>query len=96
MNAQITLNVPTSHPMTPEANAIEMVVVIKRDDDGGNGGVYPNVERAELYIRNWLGVMDEPGNERDIVVIPFPEEREWRVLMDGEWIYTIQPANFRM
>lgn len=83
----IALEVPFDHSLTHADNAMECWVVT--DDEVL--GVYPNVNRAIAYIKDWLiaGEMDLSG-----YAVEEMSAIEWVFRLNGHVLYTISRSHF--
>lgn len=86
----INICVPETHPLTTDTKqAIACVTVV--DMNNQECGVYPNIERAMLYVRNWFKGVSNPS-ELEFVEV---NEDYWHVKVDGKINYRIKRTCFR-
>jgi len=81
-------NTPLTHPKF----ATECVVVISAEDQKP-AGVFPSVERAFQYIKEWISSVADVSQ---IKLTNNPEDDHAIVRLNGRAIYIIDKTNFRV
>jgi hypothetical protein len=85
----INFSVPKDHPLTPSKHAADCVTVV--DMQNQECGVYVDVIRAMVYIRDWLKEVT------DMMTVDLDKVNDdyWQVRIDGKVAYRIKRTCFR-